>query len=355
MADGPHRLKTIAWIPDRRCAAGARPELLFLAFANSYCDDSRRNHARMSIRHASKRIAQSILGSRPAAAIARQLRRGDRLVLAYHNVVESVDPRLPGDASLHLPLPSFREQLDCLREAGLSVVPLDAPAPSAGSPPEVVITFDDACAGAIRLGLPELSARAMPATVFVAPGLLGSPSPWWDRLSDPSTGEISPAIRDVALNELHGDGGRILTEASRLGWPVAPAHAAFRIATAEELDGALGAHASLRLGAHTWSHPNLARLTEREITDELARSLQWISTRWPGRVVRWIAYPYGKSLPNVHAAAGALGYDGALLIEGAWGGRTASRFASPRLNVTPRLSLDGFRARVAGLWPSWRA
>ncbi|MFL5521275.1 MAG: hypothetical protein ACJ8B6_10085, partial [Gemmatimonadales bacterium] len=101
-------------------------------------------------------------------ALGRQRRRGDTLVLAYHNVVPDGLEAF-GDRSLHLPLARFRRQLAALSETH-DVVGLEQleSAPSS-SRPRAAITFDDAYAGALLLGLPAALELGFPATIFVAP------------------------------------------------------------------------------------------------------------------------------------------------------------------------------------------
>ena len=301
-----------------------------------------------ALRDLAKAGVEAVLGSAPALHAARHRLRGARLVLAYHNVVAGTEPPARGDRSLHLPLDRFVAQLDAVRRAGLAVVALGAPL-RPDAPPTVAITFDDACAGAISLALPELTARGMPCTVMVAPGLLGAAAPWWERLADPQTGAVPEARRDDALVRLAGDGEAVLAEAARLGWPVHAPLPEHRIATEEELARALDAHPGLTLGAHTWSHPNVAAISDDRLAEELRAPLAWLRARWNARVVEWLAYPYGLSSPAAAAAAQAAGYAGALRVTGGWERRREDPFAVPRFNVTPGLSRAGFRARLAGL------
>ena len=82
-------------------------------------------------------------------ALGRQRRRGDTLVLAYHNVVPDGAEAF-GDRSLHLPLSRLRQQLAAL-EATHEVVSLDElETPARTERPRAAITFDDAYAGANR-------------------------------------------------------------------------------------------------------------------------------------------------------------------------------------------------------------
>jgi peptidoglycan/xylan/chitin deacetylase (PgdA/CDA1 family) len=68
--------------------------------------------------------------------------------------------------------------------------------------------------------------------------------------------------------------------------------------------------------SHTMSHPQLSRLSDAQLADELTRSKRNLETRY-GVPIRYLAYPYGDYDRRVIAATIAAGYDGALA---AWGG-----------------------------------
>lgn len=276
-------------------------------------------------------------------------RRGRRLVLAYHNVVAGEHPPYAGDRSLHLPLAQFRQQLDLLQEVGVAVVPLGSDPGAAGTAPEVAITFDDAYAGALSLGITELAERNLPATVFVAPGLLGAPSTWWDSLADPDVGEVLPSARTRLLTTCFGDSRRIFALAKSEGWQIGRAIPEHRIATESELAEALRQHPGLSVGSHTWSHPNLAALASLDseaAVDEIESAQQWVTARFPARTLPMLAYPYGHSSSESAASAGIAR---AFLVDGGWTSLHSSPHLTPRFNVASGLSSDGFLLRLAGV------
>lgn len=300
-----------------------------------------------TLRRWAKSTAEWTLGH--PAVLRRQLTRlhGRRLVLSYHNIVSSNEPLQRGDRSLHLPLLRFRTQLDEIADAGLRVVRIDEP--MTADAPSVAITFDDAYAGALTLGISELESRGLPCTVFVAPGLLGSDAPWWDLLAEPATGAVPPRLRDKVLERLAGDSDAIMLEAARAHWPKHEPLAVHRIATVDELGATLRAAPHATLGAHTWSHPNVAAVDSVRLATELAQPLAWLRARFPGRTLSAMAYPYGlESAPARHAAAKA-GYIAAFRGAGGWTQPSDDPHGLPRLNVTPGISRAGFRARLAAL------
>lgn len=264
---------------------------------------------------------------------------GRSLVLAYHNVVQDFDAGR-GDRSLHLPLSTFRQQLDLLQEH-CRVVPLEqivAGVPDAHRP-TVAITFDDAYRGAVEVGLPELLQRGLPATMFVAPGLLGVAVTWWD-----------------ALGELAGEGAenerdRILVEEK--GRRVAPAGVTLPVhyACAAEAQVLELPRAGIDLGAHTWSHPNLALLAPEDLKGELEQPLEWLRHRQVRSSM--FAYPYGITSPDAERAVKAAGYEAAFRVQGGWMKRAPdSQWSLPRFNVPAGLSRAGFGLRLAGYFAS---
>jgi len=300
----------------------------------------------MTMLGAAKRFGEALPLLARVDRVARWAHRRRTLVLAYHNVVPAGD-RLPGDRSLHLPQGAFAAQLDALL-ATHDVIPLSAlyEEPRGGRP-RVAITFDDAYRGAISLGVAEVEKRGIPATVFVAPGLLGATT-WWDRLADQRTGAVAPEIRAAALTMHMGRAERVMA-AFGPGVTSLPSWAG--IATSDEVREA-AAKPGITLGAHTWSHPNLTRLEPADLAEELERPLVWLSDLGR-RAIPWLAFPYGLTSPAVARAAAAAGYTGALRIDGGWLPAASAahdlRFDLPRLNVPSGLSLAGFRLRAAGL------
>jgi peptidoglycan/xylan/chitin deacetylase (PgdA/CDA1 family) len=263
-------------------------------------------------------------------------------VLAYHNVVPE-GQRASGDRSLHLPQRLFAAQLDTLVRRH-DVVPLgDVLTPRVGRPgrARVAITFDDAYRGAVTAGLEELAKRGLPATIFVTPDFLGGASFWWDVLPN--------VPRERALDEFVGMDRCVRDWARQEGFPQADV-ADHSTAVSEEELRAASSQGGITLGSHSWSHPNLARLDDAELTEELARPLRWLRTRFAD-VIPWLSYPYGLSSPKVEEAAKSAGYEAALLIAGGWVPRQPSDpYALPRLNIPAGMSVAGFDLRISGLF-----
>jgi peptidoglycan/xylan/chitin deacetylase (PgdA/CDA1 family) len=162
---------------------------------------------------------------------------------------------------------------------------------------------------------------------------------WWDALGE-LAGEGAASERDRILAE---EKGRHIVPAG----VTLPAH----YACATEAQVLELARSGIDLGAHTWSHPNLARLAPEDLEGELAQPLEWL--RYHEVRSSMLAYPYGITCPEVEQAAKALGYVAAFRVHGGWMRRTPeARWSLPRFNVPAGLSQAGFRLRLAGYFAS---
>jgi peptidoglycan/xylan/chitin deacetylase (PgdA/CDA1 family) len=297
-----------------------------------------------SPRTLAKRAVERALVRGGVAALSRLLHRRRTLILAYHNIVPHGE-RAVGDASLHLTQDAFADQLDLLGslcEVVSLAAALDAPGEG---PPRVAITFDDAYAGALEAGAAELARRRLPATMFVAPGLLGGQTYWWDA----THAHTDPAWRRDAMREAagHPDRVRSLWQDAGNRWETMPEHARSGSTAAVR---AFRDTSGMTLGAHGWLHLNLPAASAEERRTELRRSLEWLGAA-DGADRPVFAYPYGSSDATVAREVAAQGYRFGLLATGGWL-PPASRqepLRQPRLNVPAGMSLDGFGLRVSGV------
>lgn len=279
-----------------------------------------------------------------AAKRGRRRHRDDVVILAYHNVVPD-DGRPMGDRSLHLPLRSFRDQLDHL-ETHHEVVPLEALDRPGGARSRVAITFDDAYAGALELAIPELVDRGMPASVFVCPGLLGEPGFWWDRLAPETEGAtLDREIRATALDDLQGRQHAILER-----FESEPEDAWWMRPGDEEAVVAAAGRPGITIGCHTWAHPNLTALSRDDVASELERTVRWIGERTGDHgIPHHLSFPYGLYDDATVEVAGDLGFEALYRIEGGVAGRPdRTPWVAPRLNVPSGVSRGGFELRTSG-------
>jgi peptidoglycan/xylan/chitin deacetylase (PgdA/CDA1 family) len=289
------------------------------------------------------RIGIPVLPARPRPA-------NGLLVLAYHNVIPDEGP-LFGDQSLHMRRGRFAAHLDLLA-ATCDVVPLEEALGRGASPsgrPRVAITFDDAYHGAVTLGVAELKARRLPATIFVAPAFVGGGEFWWDALAPRDGASLPAEMRSRALEEGRGLDADVRALAQASGWRTASVPPMARCASRVELEQALD-HPALVLGSHSWAHPNLRRLNEDEVREDLARALSWLRSGF-GRVCGTLSYPYGLADASIGAVARSVGHSAGLLIKGGWSDPgTDPPFGLPRLNIPAGLGERSLALRLAG----WR-
>lgn len=276
------------------------------------------------------------------SSMARRVRRGNVAILAYHNVVQAEEAG-QGDASLHMPLPDFLDQIERLARTHRIVDLETALNRTASDRPLAVITFDDAYRGAVTLGLPELARRGFPAVVFVSPGLLGADSTWWDELAE--AGRLSSETRRSALVDL---AGRAEAVRARFldGRAVPRLPRSYGIATVQELREHCGGN--FPLGSHAWGHEHLPSLERADLGANLVRTREWLAGLGLP-VSPWLALPYGEGSPGVSRVARALGHAGVLRISGGLWNTHADRTRVPRINVPAGITVRGLELRTSGL------
>jgi peptidoglycan/xylan/chitin deacetylase (PgdA/CDA1 family) len=172
-------------------------------------------------------------------------------ILTYHSLDDS-------GSVISTPPSQFQRQMEFLASSGIPVLPLDQALDCPGS---VAITFDDGFRNILDEALPALERHRFPATIFVVSGYCGRRNNW------PGQGAGTPSL-------------------PLMSWP--------------EL---AGLPALISVGAHTATHPNLMLLPASECEREMSECQTRIEQSL-GRPVRWLAYPYGASSPEVRSLAG---------------------------------------------------
>jgi peptidoglycan/xylan/chitin deacetylase (PgdA/CDA1 family) len=227
--------------------------------------------------------------------------RGGLPILTYHAI--------GADGAVNSTAPArFAETLDALRESGFRAVDLGEWVDRGR--PEVekgfALAFDDGLRSI--LGVADRLARdAIPATVFLVAGRVGSDNAW--------PGQPGGIPRAGLL-------GRSDLEAlARLGF---------------------------RFGSHGLSHARLDRLSLAELENELIGSRDLIE-QMIGCSCRLFAYPYGSASPAVRSAA-ARRYDAAFGTRLAYAAAADDRFDIARIDayyLRPRRALE---LLIAGRW-----
>jgi peptidoglycan/xylan/chitin deacetylase (PgdA/CDA1 family) len=273
------------------------------------------------------------------------------VILGWHNV----EPTwcFPG-CSPPAAARRLRNQLVVLRRTA-NVLPLSAavemlrgggPLP----PRAVVLTFDDGYRDNVTVAAPLLARLGLPATFFLAPGLLdGSAEAWWE--------EASWALRNADVGSVEWD--EIALDLSTPSARIASVRIAcerLKRRNAHQRRDALGdlvervrprgnrdeglfmswddaaaaVTMGIEIGSHTRTHPILSEETYETQRDELSQSRAELSTRL-GVAVDTLAYPNGTArdyTADTTALAESAGYRAAVTTMG-----RANDAASPLLEL----------------------
>ncbi len=295
-------------------------------------------------------LSQRLLELRSPAGAGARLS-----VLIFHRVLPAPDPLFPGEVD------AARFDDICGWVARwFNVLPLDGAVQRlrAGELPAraLAITFDDGYEDNHSQALPILQRHGLPATFFIATGFLDGGRMWNDTVIE--------AVRRSALDTLNLDGLPAGDFGQHALGDVAARRAAIDLllprlkyldpALREQTVQALAARAAavlpndlmmssvqvqalhragMQVGAHTVSHPILARLDDTHAATEISQSKTRLETLI-GAPVTLFAYPNGKPGADYGPAAVALarqaGFDAA--VSTTWGSAQAGSdlFQLPR-------------------------
>jgi peptidoglycan/xylan/chitin deacetylase (PgdA/CDA1 family) len=179
-------------------------------------------------------------------------------------------------------------------------------------PRAVAVTFDDGLRDVLTAALPILADAGIPATAFIAPGLVAGQPP------HPSYRPTRPFLSWAELKEL-----------ARAGWTI---------------------------GSHALTHPILAELPADAAAFELRESRRILADAC-GVAVTLLAYPYGTRRTvsaREYGLARAAGYEAAFLDMTAPLLRQSDPLALPRSKVLRTDSLSVVRASLEGRMDVWR-
>lgn len=237
----------------------------------------------------------------------------DRLViLMYHRVLRASDPFHAGDVDAGI----FDRQLTLLKRF-FTVLPLPDAAErlARGELPRrsVCITFDDGYADNVEVALPLLQRHGLSATFFIATGYLDGGRMWNDTviesISSATTESLDLQSIGLGAHRLEGQDSRqktIKDLLARLKY-LPPREreeqcAAIAAIVGQRLPDNLMMttqqllrlhHAGMDVGAHTVTHPILARVSDEESRQEIVGSVQNLRDRLGAPIVSF-AYPNGR-------------------------------------------------------------
>ena len=303
---------------------------------------------------------------------------GARLsVLIFHRVLREPDPLFPGE----MDAPRFEAVCSWMSE-WFNVLPLDAAVRQleTGALPEraMAITFDDGYADNHDVALPILRRHGLPATFFIATGFLDGGRMWNDtviesirrtplrRIDLRSVCGMDLGIHDLdtvtarrtAIGRIIGgikymEPERRQTVVDTIGSRADTALPDDLMMTSEQVRGMRAA--GMQIGAHTVSHPILARLDREAAREEIEVSRQRLEAILDERIGLF-AYPNGKPAEDYSdetvTLAREVGFDAA--VSTAWGaaGSATDRFQLPRFTPWDATRLRFGIRLAANLWSS---
>lgn len=227
-------------------------------------------------------------------------------ILLYHEVVAE-EPQEVHAVSVD----QFTEQMAWLHRAGYQVVGLgDWLSARAGIGPvlprkAVAITFDDGYLDSYTNALPILLEHGFQATVFLVTRLMGQSSKWREgQLA------LAPMLTWEQVVEMAGQG--------------------------------------IHFGSHTATHPDLTRLDDRSVLEELCRSREQIEQAL-GRPATTLAYPSNRFTRQTKMLAQQSGYQAACACPTGYVGQAgADSFELRRITILASDTLDDFIGKVRG-------
>lgn len=258
-----------------------------------------------------KRLVFYILYVSGIARISAWLNRRRVMILCYHGVTERA-ARDPKDVwGLHVRQDRFVQQLEFLNR-NYRVLSLReyVDLRRSGKPlPDysVVLTFDDGYRNFLSAAAPRLLAAKIPACTFVIT----------DRVSE--TNSKSHDWSD-------GD------DETYLSWP--------EILELKEN--------GFDFGSHTCSHPELPRLSENRVSEELSRSRQQLVRKLEMDGVS-LAYPFGLFDDHVASQTEAAGYACAVTTDAGFNDSKTDLYKLKRTLIGDDDDIPAFATRVSGL------
>ncbi len=278
--------------------------------------------------------------------------KGKLSILIYHRVHAHIDPIFPAEVDAK----QFSLQLDWIKSL-FNVIPLDEAIdalredklPSRAA----AITFDDGYADNIDIALPILKERALSATFFVCTGYLDGGRMWNDTIIESVRRALGTNLDLTAfslgkhnISDVKERRSTILNLIKQLKYlPVET-----RQEKVDQIKEVIGQTlpdnlmlrseqvremyvAGMGIGAHTVTHPILARVDQNRAYQEIKEGRERLQAIL-GKPVSLFAYPNGKPgedyLPEHVNIAKGLGFKAA--VSTAWGAssKTGDMFQLPR-------------------------
>ncbi len=299
--------------------------------------------------------------------------RGRACVLCYHRVLpeEEFEADKSPNSNLIMPTSKFAEQMSYLAENYEVVSMDDLVGHLKGDSKEfvVAVTFDDGYKDNLTHALPILEQYNIPATIYITTRFPeGDTWMWWNEIWDYLDNNTALEVNDVpegltisTLRQKIKCFNKLFDWILNLSYKkqkkyvetltksVARKQYSNLCLNWEEIK-ILDQHPLVTIGAHTNSHPNLKKLTEKEAFAEMSHSKNLLEEKLKHSVEHF-AYPFGT-----HNEADVREFE----LASRCGFRTAvttrpeslkfpALNAIPRLGVPSYLNLRGFIGKLSGL------
>lgn len=329
------------------------------------------NYKFQMLRSISKRLLiQSSLGAVNLLKLPQLMpgSGGRGMIFTLHHVRPNLDNAVSPNAHLSITPEFLDEAIQVAKDLGHVPVSLDElPALLADSDDNrkfVCFTLDDGYRDNLVHAAPVFARHNAPYTVFVTPGFVDRERTIWWETAERLIHENSSFAFDFGngpeLVTCAGTDGK-LTAFDRITWFVETASEDAAVAQLDQAAKACGidpmaiveeeimTREELKqllmdplasLGAHTMTHPNLARVCEERLGVEMRQSAELIS-RYVGRPVTTFSYPYGnKRAVSSREIKAAIDYGFALAVTTQPGVLTRESLKRP--TAFNRVPLNGY-------------
>jgi peptidoglycan/xylan/chitin deacetylase (PgdA/CDA1 family) len=228
----------------------------------------------------------------------------DVLILSYHTVSAS----WPSPLAL---LPDrFEAQLRVLRRQGYQAVRVHDAIHAPPSGRVVAVTFDDGYRSVLEVAFPILERLGYVGSVFVPTDFPDQPGPMsWPGIDQWLSTDHANELRSLSWNELR--------ELAAAGWEI---------------------------GSHGCSHPDLPKLSDQQLEQELHESRRRIEHEL-GAPCRSLAYPFGTYDARVVTAVRAAGYSTACAVPA--GRSIPDPLTYPRIGIYRPDGMIRFRVKTS--------
>lgn len=306
-----------------------------------------------------------------AARFAADRTRGRGAILTLHHVRPFDARRFHASAHLEI-TPEFLEALIVhVKRRGYEPIPLaEVPArlaAPAGGPPFVAFTLDDGYRDNLIHARPIFERHAVPFTVFATSGFVTRERTVWWLTLEKLVADVDDLVWDTGDRRLRFACARPRAKAMTVrriadwmnsvdeDWAItildrvaadngisSAAVTEQEVMTVEELR-TLARSPMATIGAHTWSHVNLRRVSQDRLIDEITRGTEEV-TDILGTRPTVFAYPYGsRASAGVREFAAAHGFS--LAVTTMPGTLAPSHL--DHLTALPRISVNGHYQKAA--------